>query len=54
MCGSLRDPALKGIVETLEGIPYLRQVIVSVSGPADRGDLEQVRRVFDRVANPAG
>ena len=37
----LRGPALKGIIEALAGVGYLRQVVVSLSGPGDREDYEQ-------------
>jgi glucosyl-3-phosphoglycerate synthase len=42
----LRDTALKSIVEILRGIPYLRQVIVSVSGAERREDFDEMRAAF--------
>ena len=31
----IHGPALKGIVDALHGVPYLRQVVVSLSGKAN-------------------
>ncbi len=45
----LHGPALGGIIETLESIPYLRQVVVSVDGTDDRADFDRLRRAFDGV-----
>jgi len=42
-------PALKGIVEELQRVPYLRQVIVSLSGPADRDEYDDMRALFKDV-----
>ena len=41
--------ALKGIVEVLARVPYLGQVVVSLSGEADRDQYEQMRSLFDSV-----
>jgi glucosyl-3-phosphoglycerate synthase len=45
----LRDTALKGIIETLRGVPYLHQVVVSVDGAEDRADFDQMRSAFDGI-----
>ncbi|MCA9510909.1 MAG: glycosyl transferase [Myxococcota bacterium] len=50
----LHGPALKGIVETLEGVPYLRQVVVSLSGAASAEQYAEMRRLFARVPTLAG
>jgi glucosyl-3-phosphoglycerate synthase len=38
----IRGPALKGIIEELARVPYLSQAVVSLSGPADRGQFRQM------------
>ena len=50
----LRGPALKGIVEALEGVPYLRQVVVSLSGAAAREQYEEMQALFARVPTLVG
>ena len=45
----LRGPALKEIVEVLAQVPYLGQVVVSLSGNADRDEYDQMRALFDPV-----
>jgi glucosyl-3-phosphoglycerate synthase len=45
----LRDSALKGIIETLRGVPYLHQVVVAVDGAEDRSDFEAMRSAFEGV-----
>ncbi|MFP6625091.1 MAG: glycosyl transferase [Myxococcota bacterium] len=45
----LHGPALKGIVEELHRVPYLREVVVSLSGPADRSQFEEMRSLFQDV-----
>jgi len=47
--GELREPALKGIVDALQGVPFLRQLVVSLSGTADASEYQAVRRLFDPV-----
>jgi len=42
-------PALKGIIDILTGVPYLQQVVVSLSGPGDRDDYEAMRQAFSGV-----
>lgn len=50
----LREPALKEIIERLHGVPYLREVIVSVSGTDRREDFEEMRAAFGGVRTSAG
>jgi glucosyl-3-phosphoglycerate synthase len=45
----LRDTALKGIIETLRGVPYLHQVVVAVDGAEDRADFDQMRSAFEGI-----
>ncbi len=45
----LRDVALKGIVETLRGLRYLRQIVVSVSGTDRADEFEELRGAFEGV-----
>jgi len=45
----LRDVALKGILETLSGVRYLRQIVVSVSGTERADEFEELRAAFDGV-----
>ena len=37
----IRGPGLKGIVDALRGVRYLRQVVVSLSGTAERAEYER-------------
>jgi glucosyl-3-phosphoglycerate synthase len=50
----LRGPALKGIVDVLRGVHYLREIVVSVSGTDDRADYDEMRNLFDGVRTTAG
>ncbi|MEN8183501.1 MAG: glycosyl transferase [Myxococcota bacterium] len=50
----LRDVAIKGIIETLKGIDYLRQVVISVSGTDRRDDFDEMRFAFDGVRTQSG
>jgi glucosyl-3-phosphoglycerate synthase len=45
----IRGPGLKGIVDALRGVRYLRQVVVSLGGTSLRADYEQMRDFFDGV-----
>jgi glucosyl-3-phosphoglycerate synthase len=42
----LRGPALKGIVDVLRGVHYLREIVVSISGTDARADYEEMRSLF--------
>jgi len=50
----LRDVALKGIIEVLRQVPYLRQIVVSVSGTHSRDELDELRVAFDGVRSFTG
>ncbi len=50
----IRGPALKPIVETLARVPYLSQLVVSLSGEADRHEYEEMRALFDPVRSQDG
>ena len=49
-----RGPALKPIVEALGAVPYLRQVVVSVSGTRRRDEFEEMCRLFEGVRTTVG
>jgi glucosyl-3-phosphoglycerate synthase len=50
----LHDVALKGIIDALRSVPYLRQVVVSVSGTDERAEFEEMRHAFDGVTTFTG
>jgi glucosyl-3-phosphoglycerate synthase len=50
----LRGPGLKGIVDALRGVRYLRQVVVSLSGTRERADYDEMRAFFDGVRTLSG
>ena len=50
----IQGPALKPIVEALEGVRYLRQVVVSVSGTRHRADFQELCDLFQRVRTTTG
>jgi len=45
----LQGPGLRGIVDVLRKVNYLRQVVVSISGTESLGDLADMQEVFDGV-----
>ncbi len=45
----LEGPALKGIVDQLQAVPYLSQVVVSLSGPAESRDYRAMSHFFHDV-----
>ncbi len=49
LISELRGDGLKGIVDILRGVRYLRQIVVSISGSEDRADYEEMRRFWDGV-----
>jgi glucosyl-3-phosphoglycerate synthase len=49
LASELHGPGLKGIVDTLRGVPYLRQIVVSISGTDERGEYEDMRQLFEGV-----
>jgi glucosyl-3-phosphoglycerate synthase len=50
----IHGPALKGIIDALAGVPYLHQVVVSLSGPGTRDDYAATRAAFARVRTLRG
>jgi len=50
----VRDVALKGIVETLKRVRYLRQIVVSVSGTSRRDEYEELVAAFEGVRTRDG
>ena len=49
LISELEGPGLKGIVDVLRKVHYLRQIVVSISGTEARGDLNLMREAFDGV-----
>ncbi len=45
----IRGPALRQIVEVLSKVSYLGELVVSLSGPADRSEYEAMQALFDNV-----
>jgi len=45
----IQGPALKGIVEELAQVPYLGQVVVSLSGPADAAQYTEMADLFSVI-----
>jgi glucosyl-3-phosphoglycerate synthase len=50
----LQDVALKGIIEALKQVRYLRQVVVSVSGTDRRSDFEEMQAAFAGITTTSG
>ena len=50
----LHDVALKGIIEELKQVHYLRQIVVAVSGTEQRSDFEEMRAAFAGVTTSRG
>jgi glucosyl-3-phosphoglycerate synthase len=49
LISELHGPGLKGIVDTLRGVDYLRQIVVSISGTEERSGYDEMRAMFDGV-----
>jgi len=49
LISELRGEGLKGIVDVLRGVSYLRQIVVSVSGSDDFADYDEMRRFWEGV-----
>ncbi len=47
-------PALKGIIDTLRGVRYPRQIVVSVDGTDRRHEFDRMRALFDGVETRTG
>ncbi len=45
----IEGPALTRIIEVLRRIPYLHEIVVSVSGSCERADFDAVRKFFESV-----
>ena len=45
----LRDVALKGIIDALMGVKYLRQIVVSLSGTERQDEFEEMCAAFEGV-----
>ena len=55
LSAELHGPGLKGIVDTLRGVSYLRQIVVSISGTdEERTEYEDMRALFDGVRTVDG
>ena len=54
LVSELRGDGLKGIVDILRSVRYLRQIVVSISGSEDRADYEEMRRFWDGVSTVDG
>jgi glucosyl-3-phosphoglycerate synthase len=50
----IQGPGLKGIVDVLRNVGYLRQIVVSISGTQERGGYEEMREVFAGVKTVSG
>ena len=50
----LRGDGLKGIVDVLRGVPYLKQLVVSIDGTREREDYDTMRRFWDGVRTRDG
>jgi glucosyl-3-phosphoglycerate synthase len=50
----LRDVALKGIIESLTRVPYLEQIVVSVSGTRRRDEFDEMRSAFEPLRTARG
>jgi glucosyl-3-phosphoglycerate synthase len=50
----LRGDGLKGIVDVLRSVPYLRQLVVSIDGTRDRADYDEMRRFWQGVSTLDG
>lgn len=45
----IRGPALKGIVDELQSVPYLGQVVLSLSGSASPSEFDEMRELLEEV-----
>jgi glucosyl-3-phosphoglycerate synthase len=50
----LHGPAFKGIVEELRRVPYLSDLVVSLSGPADAQQYGEMRRFLEGIPTASG
>ena len=55
LTSELHGPGLKGIVDTLRGVRYLRQIVVSISGAdEERAEYDDMRALFEGVTTLDG
>jgi glucosyl-3-phosphoglycerate synthase len=54
LISELHGPGLKGIVDVLRGVHYLREIVVSLSGSGERAEYEEMRAFFDGVCTLRG
>lgn len=55
LASELHGPGLKGIVDTLRGVRYLRQIVVSISGEdEERAEYDEMRALFEGVTTLDG
>ncbi len=54
LMSELRGDGLKGIVDVLRSVHYLRQIVVSLSGTDDRSEYEEMRRFWEGVTTLDG
>jgi glucosyl-3-phosphoglycerate synthase len=54
LMSELRGEGLKGIVDVLRGVHYLKKIVVSISGTDDRAEYEEMRRFWDGVQTRDG
>jgi glucosyl-3-phosphoglycerate synthase len=54
LLSELHGDGLKGIVDVLRKVPYLKQIIVSISGSEERGAYDEMRAFWDGVETLGG
>jgi len=54
LMSELQGEGLKGIVDVLRSVRYLRQIVVSISGSEARADYEEMRSFWDGVSTVDG
>lgn len=54
LLSEMQGDGLKGIVDALRNVPYLNQIVVSISGSRDREAYETMRRFWDGVETREG
>jgi len=54
LISEIDGPGLKGIVDTLRGVGYLRQIVVSIGGTQDPTRYAEMREFFDGVTTLSG
>ena len=54
LVSELKGQGLKGIIDALRSVHYLRQIVVSISGTEERFEYEQMRQAFEGVHTLTG